>query len=350
MHCSKLMRVTSWGRALVALGAVPTVAALGPSMAWAEGPQPIPYPTAPVPVPYGAAPATPPPASVPLPHAPLPRTPPVGQDVIYLRNGGSLRGTLVDAIPDSQARIQLVTGEIATVPWAAIDRIDHGGPARPESLRTPAPLPAVAPGAQVWVHVEGADGAVLEVDPAGDGTWKTACRAPCDVEVPTAADYRIGGEGIRRSRVFRLRGQDGDHVTVRVSGGSKGWLVVGIVITPIGGMVTLVGVALGLLASASGSAGGSSCQSSSCIQYDGDTGHLATVGWVTALLGAAVTVGGILLIANNAKAGVAVDLTGAQAARVQGDAWAHVPTWHDSAAAEKAAPPVFGGSLWTGKF
>ena len=60
--------------------------------------------------------------------------------------------------------------------------------------------------------------------------------------------------------------------------------------------------------------------------------------------------GGIILIANNAKTGVSVDLTGAQAARIQGDAWAHVPGWRESAAAEKAVPPVYGASLWTGHF
>ena len=57
-----------------------------------------------------------------------------------------------------------------------------------------------------------------------------------------------------------------------------------------------------------------------------------------------------MLIASNAKTGVTVDLTGAEAARVQGDAWAHVPSWHESGAADRAVPPVFGGSLWTGRF
>lgn len=84
-----------------------------PGLAWAQArqaPQPVPYPTLPAPVPYGQ----PAPGPAPLPSA---RGPAVGQDVIYMKNGGILRGTIIDAIPNSQARIQLATGEIATVPW-----------------------------------------------------------------------------------------------------------------------------------------------------------------------------------------------------------------------------------------
>src|SRR5271170_296199 len=110
-----------WSRALAVLVAAQMAAVTTPSVAWAQGPQPVPYPTAPPPVLYGQpAPAPTPSASAPRPGAP------VGQDVIYMKNGGILRGTIIDAIPDAQARIQLATGEIATVPWPAIDRIDHG--------------------------------------------------------------------------------------------------------------------------------------------------------------------------------------------------------------------------------
>lgn len=332
------------------LSAVQLATVTAPSVAWAQA-QPVPYPTLPPPVPYGE-PAPPPGASVQ-------RAPSVGQDVIYMKNGGILRGTIIDAIPDAQARIQLATGEIATVPWQAIDRIDHGGSgsARPAPPAPPAPpLPGppaprvYAPSAMVWVHVEGADGAILEMDRGDDGTWETACRAPCDIQVPVSGEYRVGGSMLKQSGVFRLRGQQGDHVTVNVSGGSKAWLVVGIVITPVAGLVTLVAALVGLAGSVQASAGAAGCYNGACAQANGNASNAATVGWVTALIGAAVTVGGIILIANNAKTGVTVDLTGAQAARVQGDAWAHVPSWRESGSAEKAVPPVFGGTLWTGRF
>ncbi|MGD0524791.1 MAG: hypothetical protein ABSE49_06600 [Polyangiaceae bacterium] len=342
------MRVdTSWGRALLVLAAVQLATVTAPSVAWAQA-QPVPYPTLPPPVPYGET-------------APVQRAPSVGQDVIYMKNGGILRGTIIDAIPDAQARIQLATGEIATVPWQAIDRIEHGG-AGPGRAPPPPPLPppptasgpprprVLAPGPMVEVHVEGADGAVLEIDRNDDGTWENACRAPCDMQLPTSAEYRIGGSLLKQSGVFRLRGQPGDHVTVNVTGGSKAWLVVGIVITPVAGLVTLVAALVGLAGSVQASAGGEGCVNGTCAQANANASNVATVGWVTALIGAAVTVGGIILIANNAKTGVTVDLTGAQAARVQGDAWAHVPSWREAGAAEKSIPPVFGGTLWTGHF
>src|ERR1019366_7133309 len=215
---------------------------------WAQA-QPVPYPTAPVPYGEPAQPAGP----------AVQRSPVVGQDVIYMKNGGILRGTIIDAIPDAQARIQLATGEIATVPWQAIDRIEHGSsaprpgaplPPLPQQGGPTAPPPppprVLPPSAMVWVHVEGADGARLEVDRASDGTWETACRAPCDVQVPVSADYRVAGQTLKQSGVFRVRGQQGDHVTVTVNGGSKVWLGVGVVITPIAGLVTLVGALVGL--------------------------------------------------------------------------------------------------------
>ena len=348
MHRISSMRVdTSWGRGLLVLAAVHLATVTAPSVAWAQA-QPVPYPTLPPPVPYGEP--------APPPGAAVQRAPAVGLDTIYMKNGGILRGTIIDAIPDAQARIQLATGEIATVPWQAIDRIEHGstGPGRPAP---PGPVPApptpappgprvYAPSAMVWVHVEGGEGSLLETDRASDGTWETACRAPCDIQVPTSADYRIGGSSRRQSGMFHLRGQQGDHVTVTVSGGSKAWLITGIVITPVGGLVTLIGLVMGLAGSVSAEASESGCIGTTCTQASGSTNPgLATAGWITALVGVAVGVGGIVLIVNNAKTGVAVDVTGAQAARVQGDAWAHVPSWRETGSAEKAIPPVFGGTV-----
>lgn len=360
MHRTSAMRVdSSWGRAAAVVAAMHLAAVSAPSVAWAQA-QPVPYPTAPPPVPYNDG---------PLPGPAVQRAPVVGQDVIYMKNGGILRGTIIDAIPDAQARIQLATGEIATVPWQAIDRIEHGsngsrpgaplpplpGPAPRGAIPPPPPPPrAVAPGAMVWVHIEGGDGALLEADRASDGTWEVACRAPCDIQVPTSGDYRIGGSTIRRSAIFRLRGNPGDHVTVNVSGGSKAWLVTGIVITPIGGLVTLIGLIMGLagsIATTSVSTSGCYGSTTTCGSLDSSTNPgLATAGWITALVGAGIGVAGIVLIATNAKTTVAVDLTGAQAARVQGDAWAKVPSWRETGSAEKAVPPVYGASLFTGHF
>src|SRR5258708_2202808 len=98
----KRMRLLS--KAAMLAAGVYFVAITAPSVAMAQppspGPQPVPYGNPPVP--YGQ----PPPAPSSAPHAGA-----TGSDVIYLKNGGLLRGTIIDAIPNAQARIQLATGE-----------------------------------------------------------------------------------------------------------------------------------------------------------------------------------------------------------------------------------------------
>jgi hypothetical protein len=67
---------------------------------------------------------------------------PAARDSIYLKNGGIIRGTPVDAIPGDHARIELVTHEIQSVAWADVLRIEHGAappPAAPSSAGTLSP-------------------------------------------------------------------------------------------------------------------------------------------------------------------------------------------------------------------
>ena len=92
------------------LSAVQLATVTAPSVAWAQA-QPVPYPPLPPPVPYGEP--------APPPGATVQRAPAVGQDVIYMKNGGLLRGTIIAAIPDAQARIQLATGDWLTTYGAA---------------------------------------------------------------------------------------------------------------------------------------------------------------------------------------------------------------------------------------
>ena len=120
-----------------------------------------------------------------------------------MKNGGILRGTIIDAIPDAQARIQLATGEIATVPWQAIDRIEHGtagAAGRAASCRQC--CARTEPGDGVCVHVEGADDAEVQRKSGPDGEWTTVCSGRCDAVLPVGPDYRIAGGG--DARVGRL--------------------------------------------------------------------------------------------------------------------------------------------------
>jgi len=203
----------------------------------------------------------------------------------------------------------------------------------------------------VWVHIEGGEGARLEIDRESNGTWETACRNSCDVALPVAADYRIGGGVIRQSGIFQLHGRQGEHVTVMVNGASRAWLVIGIVIVPVAGLATLIGLLVGLGGSIAASADATTCIASTptaCNQAKANDSSVATAGWITAAVGAAVTLGGILLIANNSKTTVGVDTPGPQAP--PSDAWLRTPTWHEASAQDRALPPVVGLPVFSGHF
>ncbi len=341
------MRLLSGAMVLVHLLAVSA-----PVTAWAQpvppAPQPVPYPTLPPPVPYPQPSPLPPPPSVQ-------RTPVVGQDVIYMKNGGILRGTIIDAIPGAQARIQLATGEIATVPWPEIARIEHGGeaprplppgvtPTAPGPGRPPPPAPPRT-GAMVWVHLEGPDEARLEQDTTGQGDWQQVCSPPCNIQLPTGLDYRIQGGNIKASQVFHLTGNQGDHVTVNVNAGSKAWFVIGIVITPIGAIVALVGFFTGLIGSL-GAATASSTTYGSSTTTQTNWNSVAAGGWTTFAIGAAALVGGIVLIVTNSKTTTSQEVSGGPSP----DAWLRAPVWREASPEQRAMPQVTGVPLWSGRF
>src|ERR1019366_4215298 len=141
---------------------------------------------------------------------PTPASP--GGDVIELKTGGLLRGTLIDAIPNGHARIQLVTGEVATVPGQGIARIDRGTGAAPSG----GAAPRAAADATVYVHIEGSDPAQLQRDNGDHRHWDTVCSAPCDQQVSLKETYRISGAGIRNSGPFTLSVQGGQREVLTV--------------------------------------------------------------------------------------------------------------------------------------
>ena len=275
-------------------------------------------------------------------QAPAPQpapAPAVGSDVIHLKGGGILRGTLIDAIPHMQARIQLATGEIATVPWDQIDQIEHAstpgpGPAPGPSTAptTPAPKPP-APSATVFVHIEGSDDVQLLQDKSGDGDWATVCYAPCDKPLPTGPMYRIDGSGIKQSSSFHLAATDnGQHESIAVHGASTAWFIIGCIAVPIGGIAGYFGLVLGLTGSLLSSADSS-----------GATGGVAAAGWTTFAIGAAAVVGGVLLVVTNMKTTVSQDVAGGPAAAIlHADAYKRLPSWSETTPIDRAMPPVVG--------
>ena len=323
-------------------------------------PQPVPYNPAPAPVPYSQPSPVRPPAAA---NAPPPS---VGADVIYLKNGGSLRGTIIDAIPNAQARIQLATGEIATVQWTEIARIERAEtprgpptaapePARPLPSLPPAPpsaplaVPAkpMPPAATVLVHVDGAEDAQLEQDATHEDHWQVVCSAPCDTRLPVGPDYRVSGPGIRTSGIFGLDFQSGKNETITVSAASKPWFVIGIVSTAAGGAAAVVGALVGLGASLASRVDTDSGDTAGAQHEDG----VAAAGWTVAGVGALAIVAGIILIVTNAKTRTTQDLARMATPERVASAWQRVPAWKDAGSEPRwMFAPALGMPLFHGSF
>jgi hypothetical protein len=275
-----------------------------------------------------------------------------GSDVIDLKNGGVLRGTLIDAIPNGHARIQLVTGEVATVPWQDIERIERAAqppaaaPAPAAAAIAVSPAPAAGPAAgKVWMHIEGSQVAELQRDTTGDGNnWETVCTAPCDKAVPAQSGYRIVGEGIRDSAAFEVTGTNGERQTLSVDEGSRSGFVLGIVGTAAGGVALGVGLIVVLVSALARSIDNADGVSSTGAHSS------ETAGWVISGVGTAGLVGGIVLMVSNGRTRVSQgSATASSAASLPANDWAHIPARSDSArvGALPAAPaiPLYGGTF-----
>jgi len=309
-------------KAAIFVAGVHLVAVTAPSVAWAQAAQPVPYGTAPPPVNYGqTAPTTP-----PAPAAPRS----AGSDVITLKNGGILRGTIIDAIPNAQARIQLLTGEIATVPWSEIARIENAKSAPPAP---PAAAPAAAPAATtVIVHVDSPESVELQRD-AGNKAWATVCASPCDQPIPTGGKYRFAGGGIRPSAPFAVPTSNTGRVYFTVSPSSSGWFVAGIVMLSVGAPVMLVSLVVaalaGLVSAVSSNASGNNTSQDATDTADGAL--------LVALIAAGVTVGGIVALASNSRSGVSVS---SDAAPAQGTIapWMRAAAWREATPEQRLLP------------
>ncbi len=267
--------------------------------------------------------------SAPSPAATAATAAPAG-DVIHLKNGGQLRGTIVDVIPGSHARIQLATGEVATIPWADIARVESAS--RPSTAPAPAPTPTpAAPEPQKLVHIDAPRQVALERQTANPKVWIEVCQSPCDKRVPASGNYRIGGSGVRASRTFVLDAGTEDRVFIEVDPGSKGWFVGGIVITSLGGATMLIGLMLAAIGSAA---------SSSFSTHDNS---LTTAGLTTAAVGALVAVGGLVALTSNSSS-TATRTSVPSTAAGGNDVSKRAPTWTSSPTLGATTPivlPVF---------
>ncbi len=274
---------------------------------------------------------------------PLPAPPPAG-DAIYLKGGETIRGTLVEMLPNDHATLRLSTGQNAVVAWGQIDRIERqpfrGAPA--------GPIPAAPPpSGSAFVHLEAEEGIVLESIAPGSGRWALACTAPCDAEVPLADQFRVGGESVRSSRAFGLAASPGQHVVIRVSPASKGRFTAGIGLLSAGGAALFVGAVVYLV----GAAG-------NCTEVDSlgacyaraPNGGVETAGGVTMLAGIGVMVVGAVLLASNTRTRATQTMSALFPPPLLDAAWLRTPTWNDTGRDALGAPKMTGAPIFTQSF
>ena len=164
---------------------------------------------------------------------------PVGGDVVYLKDGGVVRGSLVEAVGERPVRILLATGEILEIDRAYIDRVvPAGSPVQPQ----PAPS-----GPTVRLHVDAPREMELYGRPSDVADWIPMCTGTCDKAVPAGWEYQVRGDGVKSSAPFLVRGDGTGATTVHVDPAVKSSFMTGIVIAGVGGLATITGLVVTLI-------------------------------------------------------------------------------------------------------
>jgi hypothetical protein len=238
-----------------------------------------------------AAPASPPPPVLRVAPGYVP-------DAVHLKNGGLLRGVVIESAPGDHVKIALPNGETRQIAWGDVDHVTIGG-AGGAPMLPPAPPPAkVGPTARV--HIAADPSVLLDRRPAGSDTWVPACSAPCEEELPLGDEYRLSGPGLRSTDVFTLQGTAGGRVDIAVNPSTKlaWWVGAG-----IGGMGLVIDAYAAYIIALGAALHGAACgpyQTTGDCQSSRDTGGtVRNVGLVMLIPGtAAAVIGGAMMWSN----------------------------------------------------
>ncbi len=271
-------------------------------------------------------------------------------DSVHLRNGGLYRGRVTEIVPGDHVTVVIEQGDTKRVPWAEVDRVivaSTAVPAPPAPGRVaPATPPVAAPmvGPRARVHITSSRNVILYRRPAGSTSWVQACTSPCNEELPIGDAYRVTGNGISASKEFRLDANPGGTVDVAIDPPSTGGMVLGGFLAGGGATVAYVGMLLALVGAAEAN---DDCYlrgtgSTYCENNKSDAEAVRNGGLIAMGVGAAATIGGILIFLNSAKTDISQttgkgDSSGAASRRGPLDAFIRQPTWRNVSSSERAA-------------
>ncbi len=224
------------------------------------------------------------------------------EDVVVLKDGGAVRGTVMEVLPNDHVSVKLADGRTAIIAWSVVHHIEQA--AKPAATPTPAAPPQVTPQApapapvtgNIHVRMEGDDSAVLEQDHGG--AWSAVCNGACDRDLPLEPMYRISGSGVRTSGSFHLLGKPGDHVTLHLNTASSAGFSGGVAMALLGGLAATIGFYGAIIASSNDDEANYDYYNDQPTQQHQNT----VVPWiVTGLVGAAVGTVGLVMAVSNEK-------------------------------------------------
>lgn len=185
--------------------------------------------------------------------APLSASAADGRVVVELRNGTSVRGELVEKVPGKKVVVQLATGEVRTVDWDSIAKIEEPQAPPPSQPSSGAPATTGVGADGIVVHLDADDpratlqrraGTAQYVIATNRGTataegeaWEDVCVTPCDMRVPKNQTVRVAGDGVTPSSNFVLS----RDVKLDAKTGSLGLRKGGVWLTTLGLTAALMG-------------------------------------------------------------------------------------------------------------
>jgi hypothetical protein len=199
-----------------------------------------------------------PPAPEPAP-SPTPEPEPAsGDDEVVLKNGGFVRGEVVELLPNDRVVI-IVDGttERRTIAWSEIERVERGGSTTiPTALPQPEPQPEQPQSGAPRLHLDVHGGKTVRLYEIGseisaNGTYgsmygiqyRVVCESPCGrvIDGTRGQDFFLGRDTMTASRRFTLAQHSGD-VTLDVKPGSKALRLTGSIFVGLGIGLTIAGI------------------------------------------------------------------------------------------------------------